>query len=396
MSGVQLANSALQMPDTSTPQQIPVNLSNFQLVRSSFWRYIIAGYPYLIGVVLVLDVILFGGRFFLTDAPRTSGYICAAVATLFFVRLYNLVPEALQTLWNRGVLMSGEDGQTSEMAYVRFVEEFETRLNNRGGILFGLGVLPVGLTLFYWAFTQFSLETWLGAMLRMILGPLSTFLAGLILWRLIVIAYETSRIPHLFRLLVQPAHPDQSGGLEPLGKLCLNNALVVIGPVLYFVGWVVVLSLPDVLHSYPRIEAQVQVFEIYFKTGLIQVGLLGLLVAELLVFFLPLVEIHQEMKRQQLRHQQHLDKLARRIDRINQELLQLVFGDDSTDPQKSLETLKWLRQVYQENKQFPTWPFNFEIALKLTTSVGVPFLSLTGISKPILEVIGNLLSLVQR
>jgi hypothetical protein len=99
---------------------------------------------------------------------------------------------------------------------------------------------------------------------------------------------------------------------------------------------------------------------------------------------------------QRQRHHQRLDALTRRMSAINQELLELPQGLEAGEAQKRLDQLKWMRQVYEENRRCPTWPFDRDIALKLTTSQVVPLLSLTGLGKPLLDLVGSVVNFLQQ
>ncbi len=49
-------------------------------------------------------------------------------------------------------------------------------------------------------------------------------LIGLLAWRMVVIAVYTRRLSNEFHLQPQMWHPDEAGGLKPLGNLCLLSA----------------------------------------------------------------------------------------------------------------------------------------------------------------------------
>jgi hypothetical protein len=262
-------------------------------------------------------------------------------------------------------------------------------LNGRWGWLLSLAGVIYYLVSFSGIKEISSIEE---GVIRVGTAVLAWFVLGLIVWRLLIIVYMVSMISHKFKLVVRPAHPDQSGGLQPMGDLCFSNALVVIVPVICFAAWIIILSSPVLRNSYPQLAQ----YDTYTegKVGTIQGGLFSLTLLGLIVFFLPIMEIRRYMVRQRQVYQERLDDLARQIDEINQRLINSAELNEPSEVQKQLDTLKWMRQVYQENKSFPVWPFNRDLALKLTASQVVPLLSLTGIGKPVLDVVGNLTGLL--
>jgi hypothetical protein len=209
------------------------------------------------------------------------------------------------------------------------------------------------------------------------------------LWRLIVTGYWVSQISRRFTVVVQRAHPDGSGGMQPLGELCFRCALVFIGPAFFLVGWIIVFSIPDLASKLPA--------TIPSGDKILPALILGLsveLAAVIAVFLLPLLGVHGEMSRQRDQHFEYLGEFARRIQDINSKLLQTAGQTNLAEIQKQMETLKGMRQVYEESKTFPVWPFGRRIALTITVSQIVAFLSTLGVSKPITDLMQNVLTMI--
>ncbi len=57
------------------------------------------------------------------------------------------------------------------------------------------------------------------------------------------------------------------------------------------------------------------------------------------------------------------------------------------ESEKMAKKLELMQQTYQQNKDYPVWPFNYEILKKLALSQTVQVLSLTGLGKPILDAV---------
>jgi hypothetical protein len=52
------------------------------------------------------------------------------------------------------------------------------------------------------------------------------------------------------------------------------------------------------------------------------------------------------------------------------------------------------QQSYQRSEKIPTWPIDIGLAVRFGTSQAIPLLSLTGLSKPIVDTIAGLVKLV--
>jgi hypothetical protein len=377
----------------AVPPPVAAALEDFQVVRNVWLRRLLRFYPVLLAVILLLDLFLFRGRLLLLDLTRLTSYLSVAVAAMFFVQLYDRVPATLRALWDRRVLFTDGTPARPEV-YAGFIQASERSLNHRAAWLAGGVALAIGAAVVWYGDPPQldQLDIWI----RVGLSSLSYFMDGVALWRLLAVGYMVMRLAREFELVVQPAHPDKSGGLQPLGDLCFANARVLLGPVVFIAGMLIALQSPELLTAYPTLNEQAAPYAPLFQRGIIQGVLLLLLLAELVAFFLPLYDIHQDMLLQRQRHHQRLDALTRRMSAINQELLELPQGLEAGEAQKRLDQLKWMRQVYEENRRCPTWPFDRDIALKLTTSQVVPLLSLTGLGKPLLDLVGSVVNFLQQ
>jgi hypothetical protein len=66
------------------------------------------------------------------------------------------------------------------------------------------------------------------------------------------------------------------------------------------------------------------------------------------------------------------------------------------EPSALDEELERLSKVYEENKEYPTWPFNYRILIAFITSQAVPLLGLTGIGQPTINIIRSLLDFINQ
>ncbi len=368
-------------------------LDAFQFVSNPYLRRAIYLYPLLFLVVSLADAFLFGGLASATQVYRVSSYLAIIVATIFFLPLFDAVPRTLRLLSSRQVLQAKAGTASFEESYTDFVTEFHAQLNRPW--VWALGIFAAALRFIApFVLEAFRVNDFAGANvgdigLRLLWASASVFLLAVALWRLIVTGYMVSRISQRFAVVVQRAHPDQSGGLQPLGDLCFRCALVFIGPAFFLVGWLIVFSIPDLASKLPP--------TIPSGDKILPALILGLIVelaAVIAVFLLPLLGVHKEMSKQKDRHMEFLGEFAQRIQNINNNLLHAAGQTNPAEIQKNLDTLKGMRQVYEESKTFPVWPFGRRIALTITVSQIVAFLSTLGVSQPITNLIQNVLKVI--
>lgn len=153
-----------------------------------------------------------------------------------------------------------------------------------------------------------------------------------------------------FELDVHAQHPDRSGGLRPVGELCLINALILAVPALDLGIWILVLQTQGLGAVY---AAMIPV----------------LLVLATLVFVQPLYAIHRAIMRSRSRLRPTLDALSAEIDRLAMEQLNAAASTHTDSVKQLSERLSLLRQTYQENHDIPVWPFDKRILGKFVTSL---------------------------
>jgi len=203
------------------------------------------------------------------------------------------------------------------------------------------------------------------------------------IWILYTIGAAIKDLTPRFILALQPSHPDGCGGLRRLGDVCFNMALPLIIAILLTGAWTII-----GLRTDPG--APVTLVSI--------IGLILLIVISIVVFLAPLWDIHREML---ARRTQYQDDLAERIDQTERELRE-NFRSGKTGTAESLsKELKALQELHPTARNYPTWPFDSRIFLKVispsTLSVlGVIFSldketreSLSAVLQPLLDLIGQ-------
>ncbi len=348
--------------------------------------------------ILPLGIILWfvGGVLRMTqqqtlDIFLLSAFLCVVIVLVLLRTLFERVPEVLRTLWLRAIFKPGPDGKPVEQDLLVYLRDFNTALNHPLAHALGVvfAILAVGTTYhvldtlsqnksiftgeMFWTLVQ----TW-----RFLYLPIG-YLIGWLIWRVFVIAFFIERLGLRFRLKVQSNHPDGSGGLRPLGVLCLLVALVVLVPAIFYGIWAFI----NLLVPGPYL-AVYQLWAPVFRLFLFALILIGLL-----VFFQPLYRIHRQMLDRRDEIQRELDRLSEEMDTI---VVQLRANATSLTPQQGaekLETLKFLQQVYTENSRVPIWPFDWKLLARFLSAQLLPLMSLVLSSSPVLTGIQSALKI---
>jgi hypothetical protein len=167
--------------------------------------------------------------------------------------------------------------------------------------------------------------------------------------------YWLRRLFNSFTINVRPLHPDQAGGLSPLGDFTLTLSYLVT-----FVGILLVIN--------PLIRSYVLEGTLRFRwTTDLLVGLGIYVVAAPTIFFAPLSVAHNSMKDARALI---LLQIARRFDAEYMSVQRALDGDIS-GLENDLKTLKELQTLHGTTTKFPVWPFN----VANTTRFSASFLS---------------------
>jgi len=372
-----------------TDRVIP-KLATFQVISNPFTRFVVSGLPVLIVILLLADWLV-GSKAFVGDMIRLTGVLTIALMSVLANYLFNQVPPALSVIWQRKLIVSSNDHKPVADAFYSYLQQFEFILNRRLAWLVGAAGAILGLSVTYpvryWFVATphllppgwLSYYLWGGA--GIVALPLG-FLVGLMVWRMAVIAVFVSKLGADFDLKTQPNHPDQSGGLKPLGDICFTIAFLLLVPAIFLAVWGFVATFFHVQEN--------SVLLIW--SGVFRQWLVGLSVAALFVFIQPLYSIHRQMVRSSREVQAELDRLSQQIEELSLELRTQAGNLTPQQGNEKLEAIELLNKIYQHNSQVPTWPFDSKTLVRFSVGQAVPVLSLIVTSKPILDLAGSLVS----
>lgn len=378
------ASQRLQEVGSKTSNGIAHALSNFQAIRNPALSWTLKVLPF---AVLALAV----GALNADDPMFATGLAAAALSLFAFGSLMKRIPYTFRALWNRNIIaertnapsvekladeISSETTKSPsaslEKGYSAFVLESQEILNKSAQWAMGL---LFALIVFAWEPKRpmdFLTGHWDIIAMVQIAEHFIAFIIGLMAWRMLVIGILVWKLGKRFDLNPQLGHPDTCGGLEPLGTLCLWNALILALPGAFLGGWIILgpsTRYDDIYTS------------LFYKLLLVPVSWAAI------SFFLPLWSVHEILlsKRETIRLQ--LDQLSRCIDKLTHRMLDHAHELEPEESEKTAKKLELMQQTYQQNKDYPVWPFNYEILKKLALSQTVQVLSLTGLGKPILDAV---------
>jgi hypothetical protein len=335
----------------------------------------------LIGAPIAVVVVLIVGGFYLDDPMYATGLGAVLVGFVVFGVLVGRAPWAFERLVDSGVVRPSD--VTTYRAFL--CRETETMNHRRqlfgavGGAVAGFARFPIQAAPFGGLLGDGPASLFRASPLRLADIAAETVLgaiAGLVLWRILILGVTIFRLGRTFDLQLKLNHPDGCGGFRPLGDVCLISASVLSVPAVFLGFWIAVAPRTDLYRS------------LYLEQHVVFLGIT--VVLAFAAFLVPLWTIHEEMVQEAGRLGREVDKVAEQIDRLSRTLLDRsakLSADEAAAVAKDLE----VRQAtYQRIQRIPTWPIDLRLALRFGTSQLVPLLSLTGLSGPIVDAIGRL------
>ena len=387
-----------------------------QTVRNDGLATFLKVLPWITG--LIAFAVLFPGNLFGAGGPQMfgTGVITVALVLLAFQTLLAYVPETLAALWRRKLILLKPDEieatperdgphaiDPSEQAkkYLAYIKDFEELLNNKRW--------QVGMIIVF----ELIVNLWLGflninflnnlihgnidpvSLAELVIDMTLAALIAPMAWRLIVIGLQIWRLPDQFDLKVQFEHPDQCGGLEPLGQLCLWNILIISLPLIFLGGWLLIARSDTSGFSFydtplwKSVQEQAGAYDDVFAE------LLWVLIPfTIMGFILPLWNTHRVMVDKKKRMLVQLDDYIENITEQWNGAMTRISRLSPAEEKEKLDRLEFAHRIYQRQKRVPVWPINLNIFLKFASTQVIPLFSLTGIGPGVVKIISTLLDLM--
>jgi hypothetical protein len=257
--------------------------------------------------------------------------------------------------------------------YAAFLRSFDSQLSSALGWILGLAfaVLQGGMLVLSGAsglvpFVRLDTMTWQLVVAGVIVLSL---LAGLLTWRIIVVAVKVGQLARLFNINVRVGHADGCGGLEPLRNLYLANAFCILLPigsygltllvigVLAWSGW--------------------QLAEMLWRgVAPFSPAALALMMVGLAVFWYPLHELHLAMLRATEPVRSRRARLDEELAALRATIADLPPTAAAAERAELQARLARLARVRANLEHIPTWPISSRTLLQLIPFVGVSVLTI--------------------
>ena len=380
-----------EIPTTETHAVIN-RLNKFRILRNSRIRTIFGWIPALLVLLVFMDWMMGAGAFS-RDTFRMTGILTVAFVLLAIQILFDRIPKVLETIWRRG-LIDAPSNEAGIPPFLEYIDQFEAALNAKYemglALLFAAGSLFATYPFRYWMIAKQFPFDFPGMMVYFfggqaaIIAPILGLIVGMLAWRVGTIAYFIGVLGEKFPLKIQINHHDQSGGLKPLGDLAFNIALILLIPAIFLAIWGFVTT----FFKDPSLEGYVTLWGGLFRQLLVLLGVLSIF-----AFIQPVYKIHLRMEDHAQKIRAELDSLSLKIETLSHELRSEADEIDPQQGEEKLRTIGFMKKVYDENSQIPTWPFNWKTILRFATAQAIPLFSLIGTSGPVVEIIKGLFSL---
>lgn len=331
-------------------------------------------------VPVITTLVLASYRFFQDDPMLGTGLGAVVVGFVVFLLFARRIPDAFAMVRLRGLIPS-----TSREGYAVFELHVTGALNSRWSIVLAAAGAMIGFARY--PVERGGVEPWIRSLQAS--GPIELLdtigetligaAAGLAIWRMVIVGvrvYQLGRFP----LRVQLGHPDRCGGFQPLGNLCLWNALILSVPGVFLGWWITAGPSSQYGDTYVALHSVLASIVVVLAT---------------LAFVVPLWGIHRAMNRSAAGLRDDVERHGQRIDQLARELV--AARDDLTPGEWEAKSadLERRKALYLANEHIPTWPIDLRLATKFGTSQLVPVLGMTGLSKPMVDVIAGVTSLLE-
>lgn len=294
----------------------------------------------------------------ITDRTFYSLLIVVPLVLVLLNYFFRYIPEMFVTLWENKVIQNKTGLEPSLEQYNTYLKEIEEKINNKKGFTLILASTPIIVVLSLYSFYKtLSIQSPVVTAYDIRYFPLSgiVFFAITIfmVFLIIPVLYKGFLLMHLPRKLykegyitVRPLHPDNCGGLKPLGDLCIRFDYI------FFVG-----AVGAVLYLF---FSEGKEFKLYLFIFL----LYGFFVT--FFFYYPLWPVHKVMK---ARKYNLLNALNEKLDPVYQKITTSITTE-------TLEEIERIERIYDRVSTMPVWPFDTGGLVRFLTAVFMPLVGI--------------------
>lgn len=302
------------------------------------------------------------------DEPFIRAYVgwilffCQAVGIIFVIQFLETIPKTFNALEKREII-SNIQNEDIQKEYFQFIKELKVRFNNKIQYIISLAFILGAFTLFIkdLIIPVEELDFLsnvnphffpISYIIPNILNALIYLAFGTVFWKGYVLVRGLRELGEKFDFDIKPLHPDRSGGLKPIGELCLS-----INKIIFVFG--IGLSMWYIL---PHPET---------SDTILQIFLAAYIIAGVFFFFYPLWTVHDAMRSQKAHL---LDEISSKINVAYKEAYREIRKRGSPVDTTKLEGIQALDILYERADNMPVWPFDVDTLIKFFTTIAFPFL----------------------
>jgi hypothetical protein len=302
------------------------------------------------------------------DEPFIEAYVgwilffCQAAGIIFVIQFLETIPRTFNALEKREII-SNIQNEDIQKKYVQFIKELKVRFNSKLQYILSLAFILGAFTPYIRDLItpveelgflsnvnpHFFPISYISAI---ILNTLIYLVFGTVFWKGLVLVRALRELGETVDFDVKPLHPDRSGGLKPIGELCLS-----INKIIFVFGFG--LSLWFIL---PHPETSDTILQLY---------LAAYVLAGVFFFFYPLWTVHDAMRSQKA---SLLDEISSKINLAYKEAYKEIRKKKSPVDTAKLEGIQALDILYERADNMPVWPFDVDTLMKFFTTIALPFL----------------------
>ena len=344
------------------------------LVRSTierrFFRFakIVIPLTYLLRAYVVEQCKHCGIEHLWHDEIRLTMEVGFVVGIILANSLFESIPSTfVQLLLGNAAQRHTKDHYSRRPTHAAFISWFDSWLNNTYRVVLGILFTSAAFTYYRDNFNEleatFNCHGWgYEAFDRLLYGmpPLIYYyFAGIIAWKIIITVLAIRSIPGQFDVTVQPGHPDEAGGLSPVGNLAIKMIYVATVPTLVSTLFVVLPYLARAINpDLPKPNARLQ--NSIIVPGVMFAGIFGSLFA-----LVPVFRFHKVMIDQKIAHVALLERVAARVVHLKGAIAGLATQSDSAVIEEVIEELDVLEGFYRQHRNINTWPIGKRTLLEL-------------------------------
>ena len=316
----------------------------------------VAIFYFLLSYVALLGIGLATGQFFGRNGapPMHTGLVhhlnmafLAPVGAGFLCHLYRSISNCFNYISQEGLLQDQD-----REGFSRLTDKLGQLYNSKWAVVITI-LVSVAFNAFNY-FTKPTDQTWLGVdaglsgLYGRVFVTINYHMIMLIVYKSAITVWGLHRLLALFRLKIQPMHPDRCGGLKPLGTLsvAVSNFLGIV---------MVFISLLVIFDPYARQQLIYPILFVGFYT-----------LAPFLMFF-SLSKASWQMRDTKA---ESLRRLANTFDLYFQKLESSGKGDHYD--LKSAEEIGTIYRLHDIVEKMPVWPFDMRSVLRFFTTITLP------------------------